>query len=326
MPFDNNLREAIWWFRQREIPDLNNARTRAMLERILADQDTALPIIRRFRPRSLLNPYAQSKMEADITDQTTRDILGRLNIDWQNVRQRNHALLLSAGGVSYTQQILATSPLALWPLDEGSGADILDQSGNSYNGTYTGVTWDGTQHPKGTPVPFWDGANDYGDVYSAGFDSAWNQNEGCVLLWLKANDAGVWTDATTRYMFVANSGVSDLFWIHKTTTDSQVWFRRVGNGTSQQIVDTSFSGTDWISVLMSWSVANDEFKAYKNGTQLGTTQTGLVAASDTTLITSQTALGAGNTTPANVWHGYLGYATVWDRPVDSDILALANFP
>jgi hypothetical protein len=42
----------------------------------------------------------------------------------------------SAGGTSYSQQVLADSPLAYWRLGEASGTSAADASGNNRTGTY----------------------------------------------------------------------------------------------------------------------------------------------------------------------------------------------
>ena len=42
--------------------------------------------------------------------------------------------------MSYIDKVLSYSPIAYWPVNEAGGNDMFDQSGNGYDGTYTGVT------------------------------------------------------------------------------------------------------------------------------------------------------------------------------------------
>ena len=88
---------------------------------------------------------------------------------------------------AYAADVLATSPIAYWKLNEGSGSTVEDSSGNGYDGSYTGVTWDGETF-LGDAVPYFDGANDYANVYSAGLQSAVDFEEGCILAWCKVSN------------------------------------------------------------------------------------------------------------------------------------------
>jgi len=187
------------------------------------------------------------------------------------------------------------------------------------------VTWDGTKTPQNTNGASFNGTTSYGNVYSSAFDGAsgFNQDEGCILLWLKASASGVWTDATTRYLtrFVANQA-TDYFVINRTTSNGAMILGRAGNSGIKSVTVTGLSGTDWISVMMSWSVSRDQFKAFRNGVQFGTTQTGLLAASATALSSTRVCLGALDTTGANVWSGFLAHVIVWDTPEDQSKIAL----
>lgn len=72
------------------------------------------------------------------------------------------ALMAAAGGNAYANVVLADKPVAFWPLDELSGTVAYDQSGNGYNGTYTGgftLGWAGIP-AGGTGVKF-DGSTGY---------------------------------------------------------------------------------------------------------------------------------------------------------------------
>jgi hypothetical protein len=110
----------------------------------------------------------------------------------------------------------------------------------------------------------------------------------------------------------------------RASSDNQLQILRSGDGTLSSFLVNSLSYADWFSVLLSWSVANDESELYINGVQSGSTLTGLVAASNTTFNTSRVTIGALSTTPSLVMHGYLAQYAVWDSPVDASKLALAT--
>lgn len=236
-------------------------------------------------------------------------------------RALDTAVLFSGSAAKrYANAVLATSPIAFWKLNEGSGSTIVDSSGNGYNGTYTGVTWDGTLSPVNEPVPYWDGVNDYGDVYSAGLSSAIDLNEGFMQIWVKV-DSAFWTDGLNHYLFSFWADVNNRVQLIKTSTNNTLQARRVGGGTSQGAAIGSLSYTDWFSFAMSWSVTGDALKAYINGVQVGTTKTGLATASGP-LLSTASQIGSLNTSPSTPHAGYLANPTLWNKPADADMIAL----
>lgn len=62
--------------------------------------------------------------------------------------------------VTYASKMLFYSPVAYWKLDETSGTNAADSSGNGRNGTYNGVTLNATTAPDGSPAGVLDGIND----------------------------------------------------------------------------------------------------------------------------------------------------------------------
>lgn len=231
------------------------------------------------------------------------------------------------GKATYALTVLATSPLRYNKLNEGSGSAIVDSSGNGYTGTYTGVTWDGTLSPVGEAAPFWDAANDYGDLYSAAFGTAFNLDEGTIMLWIKPS-ATFWTDGLSRLLFYWDRDGNNRVYLDKPASGNRLFAQRRGNVTAKNIDVAGISNSDWFSILFTWSVAGGgllaagESRLYLNGVQIGTTQTGNVASSGTGLNANSVILGAINKTPSNVHHGYFSQLAVWDRPADAAILAL----
>lgn len=220
----------------------------------------------------------------------------------------------------YAAAVLATSPLAYWKLNEGTGTTLTDSSGNGYGGTYSGVAWTGTS-PFDEAAPSWDGANDYGNVYSAGFGTAFNMDEGCIILWLKTNSAAVWTDGTLRRVCMFQRDATNNILIRKDTANNSLTFLRNGNSTTQS-VQTTQSPAVWTSVALSWSVLNNQLKAYVNGVQVGTTQTGLIASAGSGLSSTQAVLGATTNSGLQAWHGNLAQVAIYNTPIDDARIAL----
>ena len=223
----------------------------------------------------------------------------------------------------YASRVLATFPIAYWKQGEGTGTDIIDSSGNGYDGTYTGVTWDGTQSPFSGPVPYYDGDNDFGDVYSDGFSSAFDLAEFTILIWGKVA-ASVWTDGSTHYALRFVRDANNNVQIYKPSNNRMI-FSREGNSvvSSVDLIDAAlFSGTNWFSFAISASEDADEVKAYVNGSQIGATQSSLGASAGSGLLDTLVSLGSANSTPTGGWDGYLSHAIVWDSPMTPDKLAL----
>lgn len=229
----------------------------------------------------------------------------------------------------YDARVMATSPLRYNKLNEASGTAIVDSSGNAYTGTYTGVILANTDSPFAPDdAPFWDGTNDYGDLYSAAFAAALNLDEFTVMLWVKMNSAGVWTDAATRYLLRLRRDANNLIDISKAAFNNTIQFNRIGNGTAKPFSVGSQSDTDFFCVALTCSVAGGgllgagEMRGYKNGVQIGATQTANVADSGSGLATATVTLGASSTAGGLVHHGWLSNLMIWNRPIDAAILAL----
>ena len=233
-------------------------------------------------------------------------------------------------GDDYANLVLATVPLAFWQSNEGTGSAIVDSSGNGFNGTYTGVTWDGTTGPKGGLAPFYDATNDYGDVHSAGLGTAFDYDEFTIITWIKVNAEAVWTDGAIRgfVRLGRDAIVENDIRIQKSATNNTVRFLREGANVVQVVDVAGQSDTDWVAYGISCSIAGGglldagDLRGYKNGVQIGSTVTGNVAADGSGLLSTLTLLGALSTAPSNVHHGYQVLTGVWNRPMAADILAL----
>lgn len=237
-------------------------------------------------------------------------------------------MLLFSGGATaaqlYEQRVLATSPLQLLKMNETSGTTALDATGNSRTGAYTGVTLNSVASPFAPDfAPRFDGANDDLNDYTASLSTAWNWDEGCVMVWAKVSAAGIWTDGLTHQLvrFRSDGSATDDITIRKTGTNNQIDLSRKANGATKAVTVTLSSPTTaWYCFMLEWSLAGDYLKAYANGVQIGTTQTGLGAHGVAGLLSSETHIGSANN--ALDWDGYLAYFAAWDSPADATRIAL----
>jgi concanavalin A-like lectin/glucanase superfamily protein len=227
--------------------------------------------------------------------------------------------------LAYTNKVKALSPIVYFPQAEASGTTIVDESGNGRNGTYTGVDLGQTGIGDGRTCPSYDGTNDYGDIYTAGLAGAFNKDEGTLALWLKVSGAGVWTDATSRRALLLQTDTSNRVSILRSSSNNQLVATYTAGGTQKQVLIAT-SSTAWLHLAITWSKANDQAIVYFNGTQSGSTQTGLGTWSGS-LNSATTLLGAISKTPTQVWSGFLAHAAVWTTPLSAgQIATLAVVP
>jgi len=230
---------------------------------------------------------------------------------------------LLGGGGNYNDLVMGTQPIAYWPQSESSGLTAYCLTNPAMNGTYTGVTLaNDLTGPFGTPAPFYDGANDYCNIYSAALNTAFSGAEGTVAIWAKVNGIGVWTDAAIRqtinlwvngnnYLRPQKMNVNNLF---------QHFYR--ANAIGETVNSAGRTDIVWMHVALSWSKSAEEMKAYIYGAQVGATQINLGVWAGN-LLNTACCIGANGTGPSEVWHGWLGPCAIWNRALTpAEIAAL----
>ena len=240
------------------------------------------------------------------------------------VRGPGRSLLGGGGdGQTYLQKLLAIDSanlIALWPLSETSGTNADDKSLEGNDGTYTGVTLAATTFKNGDPAPQFDGANDFLDIYSAGFNADFNPAEFTLALWVKFASLSVWTDSTARHLAILRADASNRIFMQRTAVDNTIDISYRAGGTINNVSFTDAGGnTDWFHLAVTVSATADELKAYYNFAQIGATQTTL----DTwvgALNSTRTLLGAG-TQGGSVLDGYMAYAALWKTPLTAEQIA-----
>ena len=200
----------------------------------------------------------------------------------------------------FEEAVLAQNFLFWGKLNEGSGVTMLDSTTPAYNGSYSGVAWDGTLSPLGELALEFDGLLSIGTLTNATFLTLANLDEGTMICFIKARNAGVWSDgATRRFMYFERNSTNRVI-LGKTTVVNQVSAARVAGGANQTTNYTLPSATtDWLAAAVTWSVSGNALKLFV-GNALRDTQSGLLAAG---VAPVRLTIGANNG-PLNVHDGY----------------------
>lgn len=215
--------------------------------------------------------------------------------------------------LGYIKKVLTPKPsigydpsslIGFWPQDEKSGLVSLDHSGLGHHGVYTGVTLGEPGVPgMGMTSPFYNGA--YNNIYSALLAAAFDGAEGAALTWMKVAGAGTWTDGIIRELiWIRNSATDDYVIIRRTADNNRIRFlRNSGAGVLEQINLDGQTTLGFLCLAITWSEANDEVIAYRNGVQVGVPSTGLGVFAGPI---DSGFVGARNNTPDAAWFGNIG--------------------
>lgn len=222
---------------------------------------------------------------------------------------------------SYIDTVLATSPLAYWPLDEASGTtadnaegtaarDITYQNGVSLANDNTGAF--------GTVAPLFDGSDDYVgslSVLGADFDG----QEFTISVWAKTNSPGT----LPTIIRIRKDSSNDLFIRLDNTT---LQFGYIAGGTFKQISTShGITATNWHHYAMTVSLTSDQFIAYVDAVQFGTTQTGLGTWVNGSVNNVNSNIGAYNNASSGVFSGWIAHPAIWTSALSgSAITTLAN--
>lgn len=227
--------------------------------------------------------------------------------------------------VQYHQKVLELDPIAYWIQDEKVGTVAYDwvrrSQGSDQDGAYTGVTLGEPGIGDGRTSPFFDGVNDFNDIFTPTFQGRFALanhgapgavSEGTVMVWARVANSGVWTDGSVRRIINLYASALDLVEIQLPAGVNTLRFRYRAGGVAE-VVSVTTSTTDWFCGALTWSASADEVRAYLNGVQQGATQVGLGVWAGN-LLNNRTNIGCNNTVgPTEVWHGYTAHGAVWDR-------------
>lgn len=225
----------------------------------------------------------------------------------------------------YRATVQAVSPgnlFAYYPLDETAGTTARDDSGNSSNATYNGVTLNAVTFLTGDPAVSSDGVNDSIDAYSATFISNFNRLEGTFMIWVKVNSS-FWTDGVIHNLINVLVDGSNFTRIRKQASNV-LRFSYVAGGTSETI-DLVTTNTNWLVLIWTWSKSADTVRAYQSGASVGTSSTlGTFAGA---ISSSQAVFGATNNLGGNSLPGNIAQVAFWKVALNATQAAiLATVP
>lgn len=233
---------------------------------------------------------------------------------------RRLLLQFPGAGGTYTQKVLGYSPIAYWILGEASGTDAVCQVNTAQNGTYSGSPALGQAGiGDGNTCPLFDNSDDFVDIYTTTFRDAFNGAEGTACIWARVA-SGVWTDASRHFAFTLRSGSQNYTEARKDLVNNTWrWNYEAGN-TLNFVTESSYSPAGWFHVAVTWSASADAVKFYLEGTQRGSTQTGLGTWTGS-LATLTTVIGGANQTPTTPWSGNLAHFAVFDSALSDAAVA-----
>ena len=167
------------------------------------------------------------------------------------------------------ENLFGSSLVAYWPMQD-STTTIEDVSGNGFHGTYTGVDLQNAAGPVGGLVPYWDGVNDYGNIYSAELAAAFNATAGSVLHHSKVSEAGDWSDSVYRRVTNLEVNSSNRVYSGKFNA-ANYFYSDYGAGGTHIYPGRTTTTLPWFSWAMTWDKTADEVKGFYNGAQIMST-------------------------------------------------------
>jgi hypothetical protein len=236
-------------------------------------------------------------------------------------------------GTYATDVVLQTQPnnlIGYWQLNETSGSTAVDSSGNTgRNGTYNTITLDAADSPHGTDrrVPLFNGDTSNVDIYSSGFDGAFDPEEGSISAWIKASDSLWEDDDDVEFIINLRSDADNLIHIESPNTDNRLYFVHIAGGSTKSYSHDFSSGAldEWFHVAMVFSKSGDYIKGYIDGTEIFSITYDSRTWSGS-LHSNRTVIGCRQVISANNgWEGNIGDVAIWDTPLSaSEIEDLAT--
>ncbi len=209
-------------------------------------------------------------------------------------------------------------------LIETTGTAAADSSSKAHAaGTYSNVTLNDTLFTNGDPAGKYNGTTSFCNIYSAGYNTDWNNAELTFGIWAKVRAASVWTDGLLRAAYnIATDGVSNISVLRKSSSSNIFELSYAAGGVSN-VRQVTFSGTGWFHACLTVSLSNNRAIAYLNGIQQGATMTGIGTWAGA-LASSRVCIGSQTNVPASLWDGWLIHAVLFNRELSApEVMALA---
>lgn len=218
------------------------------------------------------------------------------------------------GGLSYTAKVARYGPIAHWVQGDAEGATAVEQVNSpAQDGTYTSVTLGQPGIGDGNTCPLFSGQPTFNHIYSAAFSSVFNGHAGTVLAWIKVYDSTVWTDGQDRYVFRirGNGAGPNMVMLNKSASGNMIAYLRAGGVNKNKAIVTTT--TAFVPIVMAWNEADDVYRVYLDGAQVGGDITGLGTWGGTALVSTETAISTSYIVDGrSPWHGWIAHLAVWD--------------
>lgn len=216
------------------------------------------------------------------------------------------------------KNLRAGNLIGYWRLNEGSGTTAADSSDNGYDGKLIGVTGGEVGIGDGVTCMGFDGTDDLIDVFSSGLANTFNGNAGTLMVWVKVRSLETWTDGQLRRAFYLAANDDNRIIVQKSNSADQFAMMYIAGGITSSVAVNQLNDTEWMCWCLTWDATADEAKVYKNGSQIGDTQTGLGTWAG---IPGITVTGAGSLKPTFVWSGWLAHVALWNTALTAEEIA-----
>jgi hypothetical protein len=218
--------------------------------------------------------------------------------------------------ITYRQKVVNTAAglIAYYPLDEVSGTTANDRSGNARHGTFqNGVALNTRTFVDGTPAVAFDGSNDYVEIFSSSLASAFNGNQGSLMIWIQPDSL---TDGSFRRALTIEVSSTYRLGVLKPTTNNRIDALRLPG----VYLSTGNPSTNWRQVTITWDTSSNVTRIYWEGS--------LAEVFDAQAWIGTIAnarIGSLGSSVSNVWDGSIAHVAIWNQVLTAgQVASLAN--
>lgn len=169
--------------------------------------------------------------------------------------------------------LFGSSLIAYYPLWETRGNTVFDLSPNNRFGVYEGNPTLNLVPALCANAPSFDGVDDNADVFSAGLASAFNGEEGTVIIQLKVGKEE-WIDGKKAFYLALWADSNNKIELYKSA-NNQLEFAYTAGGTRLRSMFSDIATDRWVTYAITWSKSKDRFFGYVAGESIYPAQTGL---------------------------------------------------
>ena len=237
---------------------------------------------------------------------------------------------------SYVSTVTSIQPdhlLQYLPMNETSGTNAYDSSGNGRNAVYVNcVVNRDTGIVSGEKSVRLNGTSSWIGIYPTTINTIMDRDEGSIMLWFYSKASPWGGSGSGGVKIMARITYNSDNFIQLAITNTNLVIDHVSKGVYQSsstpIADISAAGTSnaWMCIVLTWSTPKNETNIFINGSQV--VKTRAYSGWDTgDLDAAYTRLGQMNS--AYFFNGYLSHWAMWDTSltrVQVDSLAIVKTP